>query len=453
MMPFVVAIGGLTLALMISWFRILDSSGRSHRIFVVLVGAYVVEAVVTSEASSVPFGLLRPRILGQDFRPVDLVIFAAIAARTLSSRPIRVGRLELAWAPFVLLYFVGVIAGLWVQLPFVQVLFQGKLLLYLFGGAMVASQADPDRVAASIGRLATWLAPLVPIGLIVETTGARIAISTPVQRLPTLGRFSNDTITIFVVIGAAALVAELVRDRQRVGVIVAGVVLMAAPLSGDQRASYLTLVACIGALFFVLLGPTQRRRSPIGPTHVFLGGAVMVAMALVGVAAGPLTAIVDDAFAGQANEDSAEARVGLYEEAAASINEHVLIGSGVGAQVESTKPATGAELVTTAHNVLLDVLLRVGAIGLVAFVVALAVSLWTGFRVWRDAPTDGAAAVGIGAVLGLVGWFAKAMVEPGLDKYRLAMVLGLSVGLLNAAWRATVDHQRAAVAARQTELV
>lgn len=452
MMPFVAALGGLTLLCLISWFVMLDVNGERHQIFVVLIGAYLVEAILLSESAGVPYGLFRPRVLGQDFRPVDIVLIAALAARTLSARPTRFGPLELAWTPFVLIYGVGVIAGLWAGIPLAQVLFQGKLLLYLVGGAVVASGVHVKRVASSLGRLSMILAPLVPIGLLVEVSGARVAVNTPVQRFPSLGKFSNDTVTIFVIIGAATIVAELVRERQRVGVIVASVVLMAAPLSGDQRASYLTLVACIVTLFFVLLGRTQRRRSAIGPIHVVLSGAAMVAVALVGIAAGPLSAIIEDAFAGQANEESAEARVGLYSESAEVIGEHVFIGHGVGSNVEGIRPHTGAELVTTAHNVLLDLWLRIGLVGLTAFVIAFAITLWTGVKVWRTAPSDAAAAVGMGGILGLVGWFAKAMVEPGLDKFRLSLIVGLSIGVLNAAWRVSA-MRRAATSARIAEPV
>jgi hypothetical protein len=38
-------------------------------------------------------------------------------------------------------------------------------------------------------------------------------------------------------------------------------------------------------------------------------------------------------------------------------------------------------------------------------------------------------------LLGVVGWLAKALVEPALDKFRLSLLLGLALGFVAAAWR------------------
>jgi O-antigen ligase len=431
-----IAIGGIAASILIGWFRVLEANDRRHTIFVVLAVAYLFEAVTMPEASAVPFGIMRPRVLGQDFRPVDLVLFAALAVRALSPPRQLVGTVGLVWMPFVSLYATGVVAGLAVGLPVAQVLFQAKLLLYLVGGAVVASGMDVERFAASAGRMVRLLAPLVPIGIFVSLTGTRISVSTPLQNFPQLGLFSNDTITMLVVIGTAVLVIELVSVRRRFSVIVASVVLMGAPLAQSQRASYLTLVACGVVLVALVVGRTLRRRSRMGVVEIGLGLSVLVAIATVTLALGFVSSIVRDAFGGQGNEESAQTRVSLYEESMRMIGEHVLIGSGVGNQVESTRTNTGEDLVTTAHNVILDVWLRVGLIGLVFFVGAMVVTVAVAVRIWRRASDSAVAAVAIGGVFGLVGWLAKAMVEPGLDKFRLSLILGISVGAVAAASRA-----------------
>ena len=433
-----IAISGIAASVLIGWFRVLEANDRRHTIFVALAVAYVGEAVLMPEAAAVPFGLMRPRLLGQDFRPVDFVLFAALAVRLLSPPRNTVTRVGLVWTPFLLLYGSGVVAGLAAGLPFPQVMFQAKLLLYLGGGMVVASGMDIDRVASSAGRTARLLAPLVVLGMFVSVTRTSFSVSTPLQRFPQLGLYSHDTITMFVVIGTAVLVIELVSARRRFSVLVAGAVLMAAPLVRDQRASYLTLVACGAGFIGVLIGPTLRRRSRLGAVPIGLGLSAVIAFATVALAFGFVSSIVRDAFAGESNVDSAEARVSLYQESMNLIREHVFIGSGVGSQVETTKPATGDELVTTAHNVLLDVWTRIGLIGLVFFLAALLVTVAIGARVWRDASDDGVAAVAIGAVLAMLGWLAKAMVEPGLDKFRLSVILGISVGAVAAASRANL---------------
>ena len=445
-----IAIGGIAASVLIGWFRVLESNGRRHTIFVVLAVAYLFEAVTMPNASSVPFGLMRPRLLGQDFRPVDFVLFAALAVRVLSPPRNTVTRVGLVWTPFILLYGTGVIAGAAAGLPFAQVLFQAKLLLYLAGGAVVASGMAVERISPSLGRTARLLAPLVVFGMFVSLTRTNISVSTPVQRFPQLGQYSNDTITMFVVIGTAALVCELVSERRRFSVMVASLVLMAAPLAGDQRASYLTLVACGAGFIVVLIGPSLRHRARLGAVHIGLGLSAFVAVAAVALAFGFVSSIVRDAFAGESNTESAEARVSLYEESMSLIGQHVWIGSGVGSQVETTKPATGDELVTTAHNVLLDVWTRIGLVGLMFFVGAFLATVAIGVRIWRNASDDVVAAVAVGAVLAMFGWLAKAMVEPGLDKFRLSLILGVAVGALAAASRAaalrntqaTTEHVR-----------
>ena len=205
----------LLASVVFAWFYVLELNGRRHTIFNVVALTFIVEALVTPEVAEVPVGLLRPELLGQDFRPPDLFLFAALAARLLAGRWGRIGPVGLAWFPFVALYFSGVVIGLMVGLEFSQVLFQGKALFYIVGGLVVASGVDIDRLYDSIGRLGLVLAPLLPIGLVVSLSNLEIAVNTPVQSFPQLGELSHDSVTILVVLGGAVIVTEAVRSRPR----------------------------------------------------------------------------------------------------------------------------------------------------------------------------------------------------------------------------------------------
>ncbi len=82
-----------------------------------------------------------------------------------------------------------------------------------------------------------------------------------------------------------------------------------------------------------------------------------------------VVSLVDDAFGGIGNEQSAEARTLLYADTITEINKHPIIGSGLGARITTIVQA--GELTTSPHNFVLELLLRVGVIGLVAFTAAL----------------------------------------------------------------------------------
>lgn len=444
----------LMVTALVAWFYVLELNDRRHTIFLIFVGVFFVEVLTMPEAASVPVGLFRPTVLGQDFRPPDLIIFAALAARVLGGRWGRIGPTGLAWSPFIAFYATGTFIGLaLVDLPFAQVLFQGKLLLYIVGAAVIFSGADVRRLADDVGRFGVFVAPLVPIAFITSASGSGLALNTPLQRFPELGRFSNDTVTVLVVLGGMVIACELVRKPPRLSAVIGGCVLLLAPLTGTQRASYLSLVAVVGVLVLLLAGNVWRRRSVVSVSQVILVLATVASVSLVGFALGGGASLVDDAFGGQGKSESAEARVRLYDRSVALISERPILGSGVGIQVESTRVNTGEELVTVAHNVVLDMWLRVGLVGLVFFFVALTATVLVGWGVWRNSTDDAAAAIGVAAVILIAGWFAKALVEPALDKFRLSLILGAGVGLAAAAWRAVEKQRRSDPFDQQTDPV
>ncbi len=431
----------LLMSVVFGWFYVLESNDRRHTIFNVVVLTFILEAVVTPESAEVPVGLLRPALLGQDFRPPDLFLIAALAARLLAGRWGRIGPVGLAWFPFIVVYLNGVVIGLMVGLEFSQVLFQGKALLYLVGGLVVASGVDIDRLYESIGRMGLVLAPLLPIGLIVSLSKLEIGVNTPVQDFPRLGSLSHDTVTILVVVGGAVILTEAVRKHPRWYVAVAGVALLLVPITRDQRGSYLSLAAVVLTLLILGLGETWRRRSSVTGVQIALITSLLVAVGAVGLASGAPSRAVSEAFGGQGNEESARDRLSLFERSIELAQQRPVFGSGVGAEVEIRTVNTGEDLVTTAHNLLLDLWLRVGFVGAGLFVIALVVTGWTAVSVWRGTARNATAAIAIVGLLGVVGWLAKALVEPALDKFRLSLLAGLAIGFVAASWRSATESE------------
>ena len=435
-MLIVIAAAGLLLIALLSWFYMLEQRDERHTIFLVLVFTLIVEAVLAGPAADVPVGILRPRIGGQDFRPPDLVIVAALGAHLLAGGGRRISAQAAAWATFISVYVLGAAIGILNDLPMSDVLFQGKAAFYLLGGIVVASGADVRRVFDSVGKLGVALAILVPIGVPIRTARIRFTVDTPIQRLRGLGLMSNDTITILVLVGAAVIITEACRRTPRLAVLVAGGVLLLAPIAGKQRASYLVLGFVILALAVLQMGVTWRRRSSVTGVEVMLGCAALFGVVIAGFLAtaspGVVVGQVENAFGGANEQRSAQARVLLYDEALSKISDNPVIGSGVGTTVLRQVGSTNQELPAAAHNIVLDIALRTGVVGLALLTVAIGVSMIRGVSIWRSNIDNAVAAVAISCVVVMLGVVTKGMVEPALDKFRLSLLLGLSVGGLLA---------------------
>ena len=432
-------VGGIVLLGLFTWFYLLEIDGERHTIFIVLAVVFLVEALIAGGGASVPVGILRPQFGGQDFRPPDVVIVAAMGAHLLAGRIGRIGPLSFAWFPFVVIYAAGAVIGVLMNQPLEFVLFDGKFLFYLVGGAMVASGVDTERLMESIGRVGLVLAPVVPIALAIRTSGLDITVNTPVQRLNRLGALSNDTISILVALGGIVIIAECVRRSPSFVRLVGGTVLLLAPLAGQQRASYLSLGAVVAVLVVLVGGRTWAKRSTVRPAQLALVAGGLAAIMLLGFLTSEspgVVTLVDDAFGGIGNEQSADARTVLYTNTIADIGDHPIIGSGVGARVSGS--VDSGELTTSPHNVILELLLQVGAIGFAAFVIAVGVTWVISVRVWRWAPHAATAAIGAAVVVVFAAVLAKAMVEPALSKFRLGLFMGMALGCLAVAERTVV---------------
>jgi O-antigen ligase len=434
-----IALTGILLFGLIAWFHTLEVRGDRHAIFLVFFFTLLVEAILAGPAADVPIGLLRPRVLGQDFRPPDAVIVAAIIVRLLHVRGRQFKPMGVAWGAFIAIYLTGVIVGVMNNVPWIDVLYQGKSVFYLLGAIVIASGVDVRRVYDSVGSLALVLAMLIPIAFVMETLDLAFSFSTPVQRFNRLGRLSNDTITLLTLVGVVTLLVEVTRPGRRAKVIIAGAVLLLAPLVGHQRASYLVLGAALVAFALLVLGRTWQRRATATVLELSLFGLGLVGLLIAGVALsespGIVIAPVQDAFAGEAEQRTAQARVQMYNQAIDKIEDSPLIGSGVGTKVVRRAEKGTKDVEAAAHNILLDLGMRVGLFGVTAYLIALWSTTRNAVRVWRRARDDVSAAIAMAGLVVVLGTSAKALVEPAFDKFRLAIALGIGVGLVMAAQR------------------
>ena len=85
------------------------------------------------------------------------------------------------------------------------------------------------------------------------------------------------------------------------------------------------------------------------------------------------------------------------------------------------------------HNIITDLLLRTGFVGLFLFVCAAAGSFFQGVTAWRYASDPMVAATALASVTIMSGWLAHGMVESLFEHVQLAPLFGIMIGLVQAA--------------------
>ncbi|HYF64729.1 MAG TPA: O-antigen ligase family protein, partial [Herpetosiphonaceae bacterium] len=143
--------------------------------------------------------------------------------------------------------------------------------------------------------------------------------------------------------------------------------------------------------------------------------------------------------------DSSSARLSIWRSAAAMLADHPLAGVGMGQFYYYFNPEVGGTYIEeqlrddpaeskTAHphNLILDLLLRVGLLGALAFAALIGRTAWRGWRIWRSGHGErwlalaALAALGVGLLHGLV--------DQGYFSTDLALATWLSLGLIDGIW-------------------
>jgi O-antigen ligase len=148
----------------------------------------------------------------------------------------------------------------------------------------------------------------------------------------------------------------------------------------------------------------------------------------------PLSSTFARTFDATDKIQSAEDRASKWEVAFSFIRQHPIIGNGLGVEFSYFAPGPNTFTMTdVTENIGLDLWMRAGLIGLFLFVLALFFSLFDGLVAWRLHPDRMVAVLALALVAVVVGLVSKGMVESIFEKYRLATMLGLSLGMLRSA--------------------
>jgi O-antigen ligase len=222
-----------------------------------------------------------------------------------------------------------------------------------------------------------------------------------------------------------------------------------APLVADQRAALVGAVPALLVVAIAMGGATWPQRSQVRTAALVpllavvlipVGVAtVRAATAGDGVDALPLVARMSDTFGSTQKQQSAEIRLGLLRDGLDLARSRPILGHGLGQPVEILDEGEGVfASIGDFHNIALDLAVRTGLSGLLLFALACAVSIRAAAQRWRALADSAQAALVLAAGAALSGLLVKGLFETIFQKYRLAVLLGLLIGVIAAADRAAI---------------
>lgn len=443
------AIGG---ALALSWAVALERRGRTEVLIGVVLALVVIESLLFGSQNSVPAGVFKPAFGAMSFRLPELLIGLGLVARVVvRGLPSRITTTGAAWILFSIWYATAAVLGYLMGNHVPEVLVQAKAIIYLAGAYVLVGAIPVHRlISHSMRRWLLILAPVVAVMIPLSLSDTTIPLSLPFLRAPYFGGIGGDAGSLLVAVATVGLLVEASRRRRRPVVALAGLVLLVAPLASTQRAAVIGLAASSVVVVLATLTPAWRRNISVTATTIGLGVTALVAVGLATslfqVAEGdrpPGAQVYEELFQATRKQQSAETRMLQWEEGQRLVSERPILGWGLGKRFSTFHPGLG-EFRTGAgfHNVQIDLLVRSGIPGLALFAIAVALSLRDAWRVWQDHLDPRVAAFAMACGAALVGLLVKAQVESLLEKFRLAVIVGLLLGGIASAAASEVGRRR-----------
>jgi O-antigen ligase len=442
-------------------FRRLERTDRSTTVVAVVWGLLLLDTCLYPNESTVPTGLIHPAIGGLSFRLIDVVVLVALAGRLTTRGLGRFGPRGLLWAAFLAWIATAGVIGFVNGNAIDQLTFEGKEILYL--SAMLLTAGIPASRYLETGFLPKLIgatALLATLLLITSTAGLTLSLGS--QAPPTAGAdtaettylaagtLGTDTTTMFVALGVIALALGLnaTRPWQRFGLLLASAPLLASTLGPSQRAAFVGLGVSLGVL--IGLSAVSHRRLKAKPTELALAALAVTALVIGPTvfqtvskqepAAVPFANQVATGFASRGEQLTTQDRLNQWQVAGGLIAARPALGWGLGKTYYYFEPGSMQFFqLDITHNVGLDILLRAGAVGFLLFIAALATSFFGALRTWYRSQEELVAALALGATAAVLGLIGKGMAESILEKYRIAVALGLFLGILLSA--ATAGEQ------------
>jgi O-Antigen ligase len=426
----------------------LERRRRGVVVVLLLVGVVLLDATLYSNSAAAAVqSIFHPRFFGQNFRITQLLIPLAVLARLIArGLPRRMDGSALFWVAFFAWILAEAVVGLLAGHTRQYVLGEASVVIHL-GGAMLLAAGVPaedyvnDR---AVTRFLQGAAVFATALFVLDTLGVRWSNNVvPDLPLVSLGSYAADAATLFSSVGVLALVLGLAGPKhlgRRALLLLPAAVLILSHVASSQRAARLGLYVTLLVLLVVGCLPTARRRLPISlgqvgfaaATVAVLGFAAVFVPAVAGVAA-PDSAVASpnaEQFAPTSRQGSIQSRFNQWDVVLDQIRERPLAGEGLGGTFVSYSEGEDAFVQgDISHNIVLDLLRRTGVVGLVLGVCAL-LAVWAqAVGVWRFHRNNQVACLAVGTIAVTAGLLAKGMVESIFEKDRLAVFLGVVLGI------------------------
>jgi O-antigen ligase len=425
------------------WFMRLERAGRPVVVVGFLLGLLIFEAAYYQSQNEIPVGLFHPDYRSLSFRLVDIVIPAALLARLLQrSRGRPTNTTVLLWLAYLAWLATAGVVGAYNDNPLKLVGFHGKEIIYL-GALVLAADVPLEQYVAErrIERFLAWSTALALLLVGADVARVDVTRDVPLLALQNFGVLGTDVATIFSGLGALALVLGLFAHERRGRLLAMAVVLLCTPAFADQRAAFLALGAALATVLAGML--FSRRHVRVTPTEAGLAVAAVVALLLTSALPAltsdrpvklPLQDRLTTTFTSYEEVLTTRDRLNQWSSARPLIAERPVFGWGLGKEYAYYDPGHLIfKKIDLTHNILGDIVLRTGFVGLALFLLAFG-STWAGLlRAWWSDRPDRTAAFGLGVAAIVAGLVGKGMAESIFEKYRLAAVLGIGIGAMISA--------------------
>jgi hypothetical protein len=423
-----------------------ERQGKAIRAVVLILALELLESGLYSNQSAIPRGLFHPGSGSTQLRLPEVIIALALLGRLAAKRlPRGIGYPAMLWAAFGLWLTVELVEGYLQSNTHSQILYEGKAIIYVVGSFALAAGVPVRRYleAEVFERTARWFAPFVLLLDLLAAAHKGFSAHLPLLPLDGFGIVGADAATMFAAVGLVALVLELGKERRNAWTVMCTLPLLACALFASQRAALFGLVASVGFLLLIGFGSIARRRLFVHLTELFLAVSLLFALILAFVLVPavihqqapkvPFASTVHTELYSTGKAESAQDRINEFAGSRQLIPKHLILGWGLGITYNYWTPGPNVEVTSPlTEDIYTDLWLRTGLIGLGLFVLAVVVSLGDGLRVWRRDPDRIVAVFALALVAVLLGFLVKGGFESIFEKYRLATMLGLLLGMLRS---------------------
>lgn len=428
-------------SLLFWWFFHLAQTGRHATIVAVILGLIVLETGLY-ETIDIPAGVFHPSTGALKFETVDFFILVAIFATLAAGGSYLLTKTGLLWAAFAAWILSAAVVGILNGNPGTDIVYEVKAVLYIaaFVVARRVSLTDP-RTRRAFAALLYFSAGIAGITVTLGLMGMRVSLDAPGLRGAELGKVGSIGASLFVALGVLGLCMAICSERRRFPLLFVIAPLFVPPLMAQQRAALLNLAITAAALAVLL--PIARHKLRATPSEILL--VVLAAVALLAAPVFlngalksqrviPFSKSLSYALTSGEKKLSAQDRVNQINEAKRLIAQRPVTGWGLGKTITYYEAGFKKFVVTyLTHNIVIDLLLRAGVIGLLLFLFAIAGTVLQALSAWRSATDPMVAATALAALTIIAGWLAHGMVESLFEHVQLAPLFGVMIGLAQAA--------------------